>query len=981
MTGGVMYKKILTLALLGGLMMVMALTAHSQIIFTIQYDDGTSAYYSGRPLPGDTCGVWFEPPTESKIISTEFNFNDGMGGDAQLFIWAMADGFDPADYYDNNEPGWPWGSGNSAPSPLGEILAGPITYPFDNSGNPQVVVFEDWGYPPDALDIGTDPFFVGYVLLGGGGEPYYPSILGDAADDHPYHSLCWLTTPGGNYVGESGWWAYGIDWLIRTDVDMYGDPPPVIVGIVDPPDTYTAGPYEITATITDQIAGGDPGVVDFANLIYSVDGGDEQTVAMTNVGDEYSGEIPAQAVGSMINFRVEAEDNTGHPALAPGPGGYNFSYLEPSGAKILLVNDTGGRYDGIVYTNALASNGYDYDYWLIDGGSPDDQGYPGDDVVNTTNYNSIVWFNGTANSGSLPLNEDDLTEDPVANFMDDGGSFFFSSSDYLGGAFGGSGHWTEFTAEPGWFMYDYLWVADGWSDATTVDTMYTGVDGDPVSGDWFGTFIKDSPDPNYNDWAWPVSPATTCFWTEDDESAATRYDGPYKMVFLAWVLEDLVSYNVAEGILVNTLNWFGEGTVKLVEGSRYGIEGTMPQDILATITDGDGVTDAMIHGIKDGTINFEASLVSAGGDQYTFSFPQPITTSLEYWLTAEDLLGNPMSTPHYECWTTTFTGTGADVLFCSDQLYSSIDYDSTITDALDALAVTYDIWDVDENGAPDYWTVLSNYDNCFWVGFGDYEASVFPPNTVDNPFTNFLRQGKNLLYSSEEMIGYVWGSVNFATGNFAYDWLHIGGVTSDVSYSSLQITADPICAGLTVPLELSGYDPGVGNWSDYYITTNPTATEGLFFTSPGTAVGDPCGHRDDVDQHNSIALGFCLFMMDTDNTETFLSNVLDYFGNNPGTGVEPENKVVQPLTYELQQNFPNPFNPVTQIRFAIPENTKVELTIYNLMGQEVAKLVDRNLNAGYHSVSWDGAQFASGIYFYKIKTANFEQAQKMILVK
>jgi hypothetical protein len=92
-------------------------------------------------------------------------------------------------------------------------------------------------------------------------------------------------------------------------------------------------------------------------------------------------------------------------------------------------------------------------------------------------------------------------------------------------------------------------------------------------------------------------------------------------------------------------------------------------------------------------------------------------------------------------------------------------------------------------------------------------------------------------------------------------------------------------------------------------------------------------------------------------------------------------EAAQPITYELQQNFPNPFNPITNIRFAIPENAKVELSIYNLMGQEVAKLVDRKMNTGWHNVTWNASQLASGIYFYKIKTANFEQARKMILVK
>ena len=124
-----MHKKFYTLMLLGFLLFAFTLTANAQIEFIIQYDDGNSVYYSGRPLPDDTCGVWFEPPTECQIISGLFNFNGNMGGDAEVFIWDIVDGFDPDNYFDSDEPG-----AGPGPTPLGEILAGGITYSFDNLG-------------------------------------------------------------------------------------------------------------------------------------------------------------------------------------------------------------------------------------------------------------------------------------------------------------------------------------------------------------------------------------------------------------------------------------------------------------------------------------------------------------------------------------------------------------------------------------------------------------------------------------------------------------------------------------------------------------------------------------------------------------------------------------------------------------------------------------------------------------------------------
>jgi hypothetical protein len=212
------------------LVALLPLLAFGQIEYTIQYDDGNTNYYSGRPLVGDTCLIWFEPQSNSQILSASFQFNDGMGGDADVFVAYLADDFAPDNYFDNDEPGWP----GSCPSPIGEFLTygGSIPFTFDDSGDWQEITFVDWGYPPEDFDVGTQPFVIGYELSGGAAQPYYPSILGDAQDIRPYHSLAYLTDPGGVYTGESGWWAYGIDWMIRVRMLRYGpEPDPYVAGI------------------------------------------------------------------------------------------------------------------------------------------------------------------------------------------------------------------------------------------------------------------------------------------------------------------------------------------------------------------------------------------------------------------------------------------------------------------------------------------------------------------------------------------------------------------------------------------------------------------------------------------------------------------------------------------------------------------------------------------------------------------------------
>jgi hypothetical protein len=93
-----------------------------------------------------------------------------------------------------------------------------------------------------------------------------------------------------------------------------------------------------------------------------------------------------------------------------------------------------------------------------------------------------------------------------------------------------------------------------------------------------------------------------------------------------------------------------------------------------------------------------------------------------------------------------------------------------------------------------------------------------------------------------------------------------------------------------------------------------------------------------------------------------------------------------PKQYKLYQNYPNPFNPTTEIRFDIPEKTRVELRIFNILGQQVTTLVDEIRNAGTYQILWDGKSssgipVASGMYIYQLKAGSFVGAKKMILLR
>lgn len=94
-----------------------------------------------------------------------------------------------------------------------------------------------------------------------------------------------------------------------------------------------------------------------------------------------------------------------------------------------------------------------------------------------------------------------------------------------------------------------------------------------------------------------------------------------------------------------------------------------------------------------------------------------------------------------------------------------------------------------------------------------------------------------------------------------------------------------------------------------------------------------------------------------------------------------EHNVQMPKPMSLCQNYPNPFNPTTTIRYSLPKSSNVKLTIYDIQGREIARLVDGQQSAGWKEVQWNASRASSGIYFYRIEAGRFVDAKKMLLIK
>ncbi|MEO8209053.1 MAG: T9SS type A sorting domain-containing protein [bacterium] len=118
-------------------------------------------------------------------------------------------------------------------------------------------------------------------------------------------------------------------------------------------------------------------------------------------------------------------------------------------------------------------------------------------------------------------------------------------------------------------------------------------------------------------------------------------------------------------------------------------------------------------------------------------------------------------------------------------------------------------------------------------------------------------------------------------------------------------------------------------------------------------------------------------MFNTDNPSQY---VQDTFKVQIGTvGITPLSSFIK--DYNLYQNYPNPFNPVTVISYQLTVSSYTKLNVYDVLGNEVATLINKKQNAGSYSVEFEGSNFASGIYFYKLIVGNFTDVKRMMLIK
>lgn len=128
--------------------------------------------------------------------------------------------------------------------------------------------------------------------------------------------------------------------------------------------------------------------------------------------------------------------------------------------------------------------------------------------------------------------------------------------------------------------------------------------------------------------------------------------------------------------------------------------------------------------------------------------------------------------------------------------------------------------------------------------------------------------------------------------------------------------------------------------------------------------------KDPLDNHN-LTLNYRLKQIDNDGSYSYSNEIT----------VETLPASSLPTEYMLFNNYPNPFNPVTTIRFGLPKDMKVVLEVYNILGEKIATLLNKEITTGYHEVKFNGAEIPGGVYLYKLSTEEFSTTKKLLLMK
>jgi hypothetical protein len=424
-----------------------------------------------------------------------------------------------------------------------------------------------------------------------------------------------------------------------------------------------------------------------------------------------------------------------------------------------------------------------------------------------------------------------------------------------------------------------------------------------------------------------------------------------------------------------------------------------------------GVADASIFWSIDGGTTWNEVAMTGTEPNYTGEIPvQSALTTVDYYIQATDILGHTSISGTVSFYIFAPSGAATLVVFNGYTSVTGYPQDYYFGEDIQTMAsyFEHDTWAY----GPLTTDIVNNYTYIIEICAG---APADYNDLVIGPWLDVA--GHYYFLSGQEWLGdrYGYADMDFGAGTFEFDYLGISHSYNDISYDGVSGQAIPtlvlpevsefgtplenerIAAGADSLMFNPSFEIPADNWQDAYdvadgVVDMMVETRGIG-GAPDVQILPTMHHRTLSNGNMVVYAAFESIALNTaiDGSYPYYSwvgytnatppyHALEFFSVPILVDVQQVGNTI-PEEFSISQNYPNPFNPSTTIKFSVPQASKVVLKVYDVLGKEVATLLNGDRAAGNYEVNFDASNLASGLYIYTINAGSFTATKKMMLMK
>ncbi|MFQ6674326.1 MAG: T9SS type A sorting domain-containing protein, partial [Fidelibacterota bacterium] len=527
-------------------------------------------------------------------------------------------------------------------------------------------------------------------------------------------------------------------------------------------------------------------------------------------------------------------------------------------------------------------------------------------------------------------------------------------------------------------------------------------------------------DSQFPDWFSRDSEAVLIFQYGNGKGMGLRFDGGYRLVYTGVGLEAFGSTinstppqdinDIQRTVLSRILRYLNfVHHTPLTDTETTEADFSIGVKVTGDISDLERVT---LFYRTDGVGDFMGvDMADGGGGQYSGIIPAPMAdTYVNYYIEIENsyyVWTNPVGAPTDAFSFYAGPDTVAPVVVFVSDLEDRIDRSGTdqvttfVSDNIGIDEVQL-VWTISSEASED--TVLMTFDGNLWTGQLTWDG--VPGNTVITYqiVATDVSTGQNVGWSDPKSFKIVnrgritgWEDESIAGWDTGDSWgLELkpderGYVMDDFPYENYLNNANNILTRID-PIDVSPYNSAYLSFLHVAVLDSgkdfgfvELSNNGTDWTTVATITGLGVVRYEIIDVSSYINEPELRlrFRMTSDDSVTFSGWSVDdvYLLVDTTLSVVEEAQASLPEKFSLEQNYPNPFNPTTTIAFSLPRSGNVELVVYDLLGREVATLLNGWRPAGRHEVVWNASAMATGVYLYRLKSGDFAKTKKLLLLK